>query len=290
MVQQAGTPIPEPVAIVDSSGKFSDTWRDSLPEDIRGDESLKVVTDFPGLVRQHINAQKMVGKDKVVLPGPNATDAEKDAFFTAIGRPKTAGDYTVVVPGELKDIFEPTRLEKARQVAHKLGITQAQFEGYMAAEIEAAKEMLGGQDEADQLARQTADKDLRTRFGGAYDERMHVANRLVEEICRGDADESRKIALLQKFGNDPDFIEFTSDCGAKLVEHKGLIADLTQQTPKEKESRMAELRATPGFIIPDKDGKYLNDTDPQKKKAIMAEINRLTVEAYPDARPARLGR
>jgi hypothetical protein len=279
-----------PTALVDGTGKLAENWQQSLPEDIRNEECLKVVTDFPGLVRQHINAQKMVGKNKVVVPGPNATDAEKDAFFTAIGRPKTAGDYQVTVPEELKDIFAPDRMQKGQDYAHKLGITQDQFEGWMQFEINNAKDLLAGEDQNEDLARQEADKELRTRFGGAYDERMHVANRLVADICKGDADESRKISLLQKFGNDPDFIEFVSDCGAKLVEHKALIADLTQQTPKEKEARLAELRATPGFVLPDKDGKYLADTDPQKKKAIMAEIDKLTLEAYPDARPARLGR
>jgi len=285
MPEPEGTPAP--VAIVDSSGKFSETWRDSLPEDIRGDESLKVVTDFPGLVRQHINAQKMIGKDKVVVPGPNASDAERDAFFTAIGRPKTAGDYKVEIPPDLKGIFDPARLDKARAIAHKLGVTQAQFEGYMKAEAEAATELLAGEDKATEAAKQSANDELRRRFGGAYDERMHVANRLVSEIC---PEPSKQFNMLQKFGNDPDFIEFVSDCGAKLVEHKALIAEITRATPKEAESKMAELRATPGYLMVDKTtGKLLKDTDPAKHKAITDEITKLVKETYPAARPARTG-
>jgi len=284
MPEPEGTPA---VAIVDSTGKFSEKWRESLPEDIRGEESLKVVTDFPGLVRQHINAQKMVGKDKVVLPGPNATDAEKDAFFTAIGRPKTAGDYKVEIPEELKDVFDPARLEKARAIAHKLGVTQAQFEGYMKAEGEAAMELLAGQDTVDETAKLNADQELRKRFGGAYDERMHIANRLVSEIC---PEPSKQFNLLQKFGNDPDFIEFVSDAGAKLVEHKGLIAELTMLTPRENEKKMDALRATPGFLMVDPaTGKFLHDTDPARHKGIIAEIDRLVKETYPETRPARRG-
>ena len=74
------TPDPTPVALVNADGTFSENWKESLPEEIRGDKSLDVVTDFNGLVSQHINAQKMLGKDKVVLPGPNATDEERGAF------------------------------------------------------------------------------------------------------------------------------------------------------------------------------------------------------------------
>jgi len=279
-----------PVALVNADGTFAANWRDSLPEDIRADKSLDVVTDFNGLVSQHVNAQKMLGKDKVVLPGPNATDEEKDAFFTAIGRPATPGDYQFALPDEMKELVNADRLKDAKEIAHKLGITQAQFEGYMKAELEAAGLAVQGAEEQQALDMQNGIDEMRKRFGGAYDERMHIANRLVHEICKGDADESRKIALLEAFGNNPDFIEFVSDCGAKLVEHKALIAEMTQDTPKEAVAKLDELRATPGFITADPaTGKLLAETDPAKKKAILAEIDKLTLQAYPETRPPRPG-
>jgi len=271
---QQSNPTPSP--LVDHTGAFSKNWRDSLPEDIRGDKSLDVVTDFPNAIKQLVNANKMIGRDKVVVPGPNATDQEKSAFFDAIGRPKTPADYKVEVPKDLGEIFTKDRMDKAKALAHKLGATQEQFAGYMQDEIQNTIELLKGDDEALAKEREDAIKDLHKRFGGAYDERMHLSNRMVSEMCKDDP--SKQMRILGKFGNDPDFIEFCSDAGAKLVEHKVLIGQLTGSTPKENEKRLAELRMTPGFMIPDAEGKLLSDTNPFKHKQILEEIDRITNE------------
>ena len=278
-----------PIALVDSTGKFAPNWHDSelLEEGIRGHESLKTVTGLGNMAKQLVTANQMIGKDKVIIPGPDASDAEKDAFYNAGGRPATAGDYKIDVPEGLKEVFTDERLTKIKDRAYKLGASQEQLAGYLAGEFESMPELMQSQEEAAQKKWDEDETDIRTRLGAAREERIHIANRLIAEVCGGDAGKERQVALLEKYGHDPDFIEFASDCGAKLVSHKALIGELTLDTPKEAIAKIAELRATPGFVTADKaTGKYLQETDPAKKQAILADIDRLTKEAYPDARPA----
>lgn len=273
-----------PVALVGADGNMAENWHDSdlLEEGIRGHESLKTVTSIGNMAKQLVHANQSLGKNKVVLPGPNASDEEMGEFFKAIGRPETAADYSFKVPDEAKELINQENFDRAKGIAHKLGITQAQFEGYMQAELEAAGLAMQGAAEQAALDKQNSLDEVRERFGAAYDERMHIANRAISELCK---DEEKQMMLLEKFGNDPDFIEFASTCGSKLVEHKALIAEMTVSTPTEALAKLAELRATPGFLGPDSNGDLLRDTDPAKKEFIMSEIERLTLEAHPEARP-----
>ena len=180
-------------------------------------------------------------------------------------------------------------MAKAQEIAHKIGATKEQYEGYMQQEFESAAEILGGQTDTAQAQWDADEKEIRARLGAAREERVHIANRLIAEICKGDEGKERQLSLLKKFQHDPDFIEFASDCGAKLISHKALIAELTVNTPGENEKRIAEINATPGFIIKDAEGKFLADTNPTQKKALLEERQRLTEETYPEARPARPG-
>lgn len=278
--------------LTNADGSLAENWmnHESLDETIRGHESLKTVTDLPNAFKQLVTANQTLGKDKVVLPGPNATDEERGAFWDAVGRPKTAGDYKVEVADELKEIFTPERMAKAQEIAHKLGATKEQFEAYMNHEIETATQMLSGQQDAQQAQWDADEKEIRERLGAAREERVHVANRLIAEICKGDEGKERQLALLKKFSHDPDFIEFASDCGAKLVAHKALVAELKQDTPAEGKKKMDELRATPGYITADPEtGRLLKDTDPARHKRITEEITTLVQETYADARPERTG-
>ena len=62
-------------------------WRNAVDEGLRGDASLADITDINGMVKSYIHGQKMVGADKIVIPGEDASDDERGAFFTKLGRP-----------------------------------------------------------------------------------------------------------------------------------------------------------------------------------------------------------
>ena len=76
-------------------------WRESLPDDLRDDPSLKSIQDVPGLAKSFIHAQKMVGADKIPVPTEHATKEDWDAVYSKLGRPATPDDYKV--EGEATD-------------------------------------------------------------------------------------------------------------------------------------------------------------------------------------------
>ena len=122
-------------------------WIKNVPEDMRGEPSLALVKDFPGLVKSYVHGQKMVGADKIALPGTDASDDTWNEFYGKLGRPETAADYGLKKPEDLPEGFPYSEdIEKDfGEQAHKLGLTPKQVKGlfswYMGGEAEALTTM-----------------------------------------------------------------------------------------------------------------------------------------------------
>ena len=67
-------------------------WRDSLSEDIRDNESLSKFTDIGALAKSYINAEQMIGKDKIVIP---STEDEWSNAYQKLGRPDSPDGYEI---------------------------------------------------------------------------------------------------------------------------------------------------------------------------------------------------
>ena len=242
-------------ALVKPDGSFIDNWHSSdlLPEELRGDDSLKVIKNLPDLAKRTVNAVKMIGKGKVVLPTEKSTDEEVASFWESVGksnpsmaRPKLAVDYKADIPDGMQSVFTDERVDAMKTMAFDIGATQTQFDSYMKHEMEATAKAMTDQEADSRRVQDETVLALKQEWGAAYDERLHVAKRLVAEAF-GHSKEA-ELSFLQKFGNDPGFIRFAATVGARMVEDKALVAQLTNKTPTEALSKIKELEATPGYL------------------------------------------
>ena len=75
----------------DKDKKVSIKWPEGLEDSIKESEMLKPFIkkdgdlNYASLLNAYYHTKKMVGKDKVVIPGENATDEEKADFFKKLG-------------------------------------------------------------------------------------------------------------------------------------------------------------------------------------------------------------
>ena len=270
-------------ALVNPDGSFIEDWHSSdlLPEDLRGDDSLKVIKNLPDLAKRTVNAVKMVGKDKVVVPTDKSTPEEVAAFWETVGKknpamakPGAPEEYTADIPEGMKGIFTDEKVAGIKKVAHEIGITQNQFESYLKYEMESAAASADSNAAEERRVQDEITLALKQEWGAAYDERLHVAKRLVAEAFGNSKEE--ELNFLQKFGNDPDFIRFSATVGSRLVEHKALVAELTNKTPTEATARIKELEATPGYMDM---GSPMSDGQRQE---ITRQIREQYSLAYPD--------
>ncbi len=218
-----GIPPVEPTAITEG-------WLTGVDAELAGDTSMGAIQDINSLVKSYIHAQKMVGKDKIVLLDEHASDDDRSAFYDKLGRP--ALDKYNVDFGETKygEDFKKSFVEEA----HKSGIMPAQ-----------AKQMFDfvhGQIETDSTAaaeaRTTAATEamegLRKEWGNGFDKQVAAAQQAVNTL----ADDGFKTYLQESgLASDPTMIKFFAAIGGKLnedtfdpntVKHVGLTKDEAQ--------------------------------------------------------------
>lgn len=239
------TPEPTPVALVDAEGNLTEKWKDHLDEDIRGEECLNLVTNFKEFGKQFVHAQRMTGKEKVALPGENATEEELAIFYDQIGRPKTVDDYTYTRPeGVPEDKRSDETMAALRKFAHANGYTQRQFNAEMKARDTRIVEGIANADETIDRETKEAETQLKEDFGMAYEERLHAADVFINTFTR---EGEHREAYIKEFGRNPLLIKIFSEAGAKLIESDVMIADLTQKAPKEAQQELDELKASEDY-------------------------------------------
>ena len=107
-----------------AAGSGAQDWRTSLPKDMQENVSLKKYTSVEALAGAYINAQKLIGGDKIPVPTSHTTPEEWNGIFRKLGVPEKKEDYKVSF-GEkppVGDTFANAFVDQA----YKLGIIPAQ--------------------------------------------------------------------------------------------------------------------------------------------------------------------
>ena len=271
------TVLTQPISLVKPDGSFIENWQDKLPDDIKAEECLKLVPNFNEMVKQFVNQRKAIGKNKVALPNDKSDEKEWDAFFTAIGRPKSADNYTTPeTPKELGDIYNDDAIKAAKEFAFKIGATQKQFNDYVAFDVAQKSALLAEQDEfeikAIRVAKENAEKELRKEFGMTYDERVHAANRIITEGFKTDTE---RMEFIEKYGNDVSVIRLLSNVGARMSEHTALIGELTHKVPTEIQGRISEIQKNPNYM------NVNSGMSQEERQHLTDELNQLYKQLYP---------
>lgn len=252
-------PSTEPPVYFGIDGVLNEGWQGTLPEDLREDKSLLSFKSVGDLAKSFVNTKKMVGANTISTPTDASTESEWEAFHIAGGRPDTVEDYNLKAPEgfpeEIKaQIFPDDRIAKWQERFFKGGVSQKAADAFI---NEFAQDMLADfkniQITKDQkMAELTS--GLSTDWGAAYEQKKHFGNMAIAEGTAGD--DELKARIVEKFGNDPDFIRYSSNLGSKFSEGKppGFSAI---PTPSDYQDQIDALMADP---------LYTAGTQPQRMK------------------------
>jgi hypothetical protein len=175
------TPAPTPQAPVETAAEAS--WLDKydLPTDIKGHPSLKPIKDEKAALISYVNAQKLIGAEKIPLPSKYATKEEKREYvYKKLGLPDTVENYSIT-PGE-NSVVDKGFLDAFKKTAWENNVLpdQAQelvkwFEGY----AKAATESL---DQSEQKRINEELSSLQEEWGKSAPSRFQRASNAVKEI------------------------------------------------------------------------------------------------------------
>ena len=77
-------PTAQPTTVAKADTPISTSWKDSISEEYRVDPNIEKFTEIDALAKSYINATKMIGQDKVVIPNNNSTDDQWNEVYDKI--------------------------------------------------------------------------------------------------------------------------------------------------------------------------------------------------------------
>lgn len=248
-----------PTKLLGDDGTFVKGWTEQLDADIRGEKCLQTFKDIKGMAKSLVNAQRMVGKNKIAIPTDTSSESEWEAYYEAGGRPKTPQDYQIAKPKDVPDeLFNADLVQEATILFHKLGLSKKQAQALVEFNIGKASVAMKQQADAAAATLKEVTEGLRKEWGAAYDQKLHLGNAAIEQGAGGNAE--FKDRLTAKFGNDPDFVRFAASLGEKFSEH-GVVVSRDVDTPIELKAKIDDLMAQPA---------YMNGNHPGHKAAVAA--------------------
>ena len=213
---------------------------DSLPEDLRMEPSLRNFTDPAALAKSYVHAQRMIGADKIPLPGKSATDDDWANVWAKLGRPQSPSEYEIKFENQA---LADSELESFRKSAFEAGLNNRQVERMAKFLEETVTGANASRSEMAEKAVYEAEQELRQEFGQAFDQRMTMAFNAAKQLL-GDASLLDEVQLAdgRMLGDHPQIVRMF----AKLAEQIGedqLLGETSEliMTPQEATQRIAEM-------------------------------------------------
>lgn len=239
---------------------------DSLPEDLRNEPSLRTFSDPASLAKSYVNAQRMIGADKVAKPGKSWTDDQYSEFYNSVGRPENADGYQI----DLGEGVDKEGVSAFRQAMWEAGLQPRQAERLVKFIGESNNQDKAGAESRAEAALYESEQSLRAEFGQAYDQRMGMAQGAARTLLGEEGMsmfESVELSDGRRLGDHPEVIKMFSRLAEQIGEDN-LVGEPTElvMTPDEAQRQLKEVMR--------QDGPYLDAQHPEHD-AYVAEAQRL---------------
>jgi len=244
----------EPVYF-NSNGTLAEGWQGTLEEGLREEKSLKDFKNVNDLAKSFVNTKSMVGKDTIAVPTDASTEIEWSAYHKAGGRPETVADYGFARPEDFpEEYYNQEYADGAQEILFKFGGSKKLGDALFEYNNKFVLAQLAQKVKDDELAMTELKNGLKTDWGNAYEQKVHLGNIAMAEATttkRGDeiiVDEEFKARLVEKAGNDPDIIRAFANLGVKFTDHGTVDTFQNIPTPADYQAQIDEIQANPLYL------------------------------------------
>jgi hypothetical protein len=255
---QTAEPIERSVTV--TGGDTPGNWKTSISEEFRNDPSIEKFTEIDALAKSYINATKMIGQDKLVIPTNNSTEDQWNEVYEKLGRPDSADKYALDINSEIVSMDEGAVKSFAEQ-SHKLGLNNKQAQGI----LEFYKNNMEGTAQQSRIDTETAqtqsEQQLRQEWGRDFEGKVKQAGALAK------ANINPEVLDMQlqdgtRIGDHPEIIKGFAKIAGMMSEDK-ILSSENENTDTSKDIE-SEISA----ISNDKNGPYWNKNHPDHDKTV----------------------
>ena len=233
--------------VAQSGGEVEFDWRSQIPEEIRDHKSLAHFTDVGAMAKSLVNAQSMIGADKVAIPGKHATDEDWGEVCRKLGRPDTPDGYELV--NEMPEGIEQNddMLNWFRATAHEIGMTPTQAQKMLGRYNEFLGSQMGADEGQIEQLRETTEIELKKEYGAAFADRVGNGNAVMQEFGSEGLTELQ-LADGRLLGDHPEIIKMMVNVGEFINSKIGedVLAGTKSSgglTPDDARAKLEEIRA-----------------------------------------------
>ena len=207
----------EPTATIEPTTTNEVSWRDSLPDELKSNASLEKFSDVSTLAKSYINAESMIGKDKMVVPGANTTEDEWNDIYDKLGRPSDPNAYELTAEvGEGEQIDEQL-MSSFKETAHKHGLSPTQAQGLLDYYNSISSQSMVDLENNAVLAQEQSQRELREEWGRSYDDNLNKASTVGKQFFGEDVF-GMQLADGSKLGDNPALIKGLSKMASIVSE------------------------------------------------------------------------
>jgi len=260
-VEQATTETAQPTTpVATPAAQPTSSWKDSISEEYRADPSIEKFTEIDALAKSYINATKMIGQDKIVIPTKNSSQEAWDEAYAKLGRPESADKYALDAKSDVVP-FDETAIKSFAEQSHKLGLNNKQAQGI----LEFYKNNMEGSAQQAKIDTETAqsqaEQELRQEWGRDFEGKVKQAG------------------ALAKANINPEILDMTLSNGVRLGDHPEIIKgfakiagmmseDKIVATESENVNTIADIESEISAITNDTNGPYWNKQHPDHDKMV----------------------
>ena len=250
-VANADTPAPQPT---------QSTWKESISETYRNDPNIQKFTEIDALAKSYINATRMIGQDKMIVPNKNFTEDQWSEAYAKMGRPEDSEKYSLEVKSDVF-AFDDQAMKSFREQSFKLGLNNEQAQGI----LEFYKDNVESTDKQSKVDIETSQAQaqnlLRQEWGRDYDANINKAKSIATANLTPEVLELQ-LADGTRLGDNIDVIKGFAKIANMMSEDKIL------STESENLDRSEDIQSEIDQIMNDKAGPYWNKSHPNHDKVV----------------------
>lgn len=267
----------------DASGAPEPSWQEKagINEEFRTNPTIAQAKDINGLVKMTIDAQSMVGADKILAPKEDWTESDWNQHYEKLGRPEDKDGYSLPDYSKWENVPEgfdikEDQYEAFKDSLHKHGVSKRQgdaiIQDILQQNVESFRTNVG---ERDSLINESTQK-LKDEFGDNFSGNIEVAESVLKKFGSEDLG-----GFLRDSGLDSnyDFVKFLVDVGKHFTEDSGDggQSSLGLSTPAAAQQEIENLKRDEKFTA------ALTDINNPQHKYAKEKWENLFKTAFPNS-------
>jgi hypothetical protein len=214
-------------------------FRDLIPDEYKDNKALANFNNMNDFVKSYVNAQKIVGADKIPVPNKYATEDDWKSVFSKLGAPDTPDGYKYnFKEGEVDNDM----LQSFNQQAHKLGLLPTQAESLIKFYNDLNENSAIATEQKVDETRLKTEAELKKEFGPQYNKRIDQAKRLASSTLGSEFLNNTFLKDGTRLGDNLEVVKAFSNLAEKLSEDEVVKGDSSSyMTAKDIEKEITSL-------------------------------------------------